>query len=138
MIERKNVIRMYAEIPEVSSQLAVRAHMYICYDHLDSSYTFIKCQTNKPGYLGNVIQHGFVEKPDPSRNPFKNDTLVDCEKKFHSDHVKYDDAMITTGRSDVCDDVMTKIDENLPEKVTIIELDADRQVALNVRCSKVS
>ena len=69
--------------PNMSSNLAIKSHMYICWKNVDHDVSIIKCQTLKPYMiLNNVIDHYVDEEADISRNPFKHATRIDCDKVF--------------------------------------------------------
>ena len=100
--------------PDISSTLAVSAHMYICQNAESSNYQFVKCQTLKPYMLTqNIMRHYWDETPDINRNPFQRDTRIDCDKTFSTSSVSYDDSLKTTVRPDVCEDVMSHINAEL-------------------------
>ena len=109
---------MRVPFPSISSELAVKSHMYICQYANGRQHSFVKCQTLKPYMLlaTSPMKHYCDEQPNLSRNPFKNTTRIYCDKLFSSRAVKYDLSLLTSNRSDVCDDLFNKI---------IIELTAD-------------
>lgn len=124
MINTRDVIRMKIPYPSISSKLAAAAHMYICKTNNNHKYEFIKCQTLKPYMLmGNQMQHYYDEFADISRNPFQKTTRIDCDKLFTTSTVKYDDALKTTARPDVCMDLYNAV---------IKELNADGYTSLNI------
>ena len=113
-IKRKDVLRLRIPFPNISSTLAVSSHMYICRNVEESTYEFVKCQTLKPSMLAsNIMRHFWDEHPDPARNPFHCTTRIDWDKVFQTSGVYYDDALKTTSRPDVCDDVMAQIETKL-------------------------
>lgn len=114
MINRKDVIRVMMPFPDISSDLATTPHMYICRQVDGTTYRFVKCQTLKPGMLGGgPMRHYWDEKPDPSRNPFRCVTRIDCDKEFVTTGVQYDDALKTTTRQDVDDSVICEVEREL-------------------------
>lgn len=120
LINKKDVITMRIPFPDISSTLAVKSHMYICHEKRKKDSHFVKCQTLKPAMLiRSPIKHFWDEKPDLSRNPFKNTTRIDCDKDFNIKNVIFDMKMRTVSRPDVCDDVLNNI---------ISELNADGYV----------
>ncbi len=116
MISKRDVIRMKVPYPTISDKLALSTHMYICREAKKPKYEFVKCQTLKPYMLyNNVMTHYWDEKPDIARNPFKHDTRIDCDKTFRTYHVVYGDALKTTNRPDVSEEVMNSVDRELEE-----------------------
>ena len=114
LINRRDVIRVKMPFPDIASNLAVKSHMYICRQVNQNTFYFVKCQTLKPYMLINSpIGHYWDEKPDIARNPFKNPTRIDCDKEFVTRNVSYSDNLKTTTRPDVCEDVITHIDNEL-------------------------
>lgn len=117
MINERNVIRMRVPYPSISSDLAVQAHMYICRTSAHPKYAFVKCQTLKPYMLvNNPIKHFIDEKPDSTRNPFSRTTRIDCDKLFSTEKVNYSDALLTSSRCDICQELHDNI---------VTELEAD-------------
>jgi len=110
LINPKDVVRIKVPYPDISSELAVTTHMYICHCTSGNTVKFVKCQTLKPYMLLNSpIKHYWDESPDISRNPFKNETRIDCDKEFVTYGVTYDDRLKTTTRPDVCEDIMSHV-----------------------------
>ena len=101
---------MKVPFPNISSQLAIKSHMYICKDSAHPSYGFIKCQTLKPYMLTTSIIKHYVDEPaDATRNPFKHTSRIDCDKVFTSNSVSYSDSLKATIRSNVCEELFTKV-----------------------------
>ena len=88
MINRKDVIRMKIPFPNMSSDLAVDSHMYICRNgsYLGRQTEYIKCQSWKPYML---------------------------TSRFCTSSLVYPDSMKTTRRPDVSEDVMQKVESEL-------------------------
>ena len=114
LIDRSDVVRIKMPFPDITSNLAVNSHMYIC-DHVSgNTVSFVKCQTLKPYMLiSSPIKHYWDEAPDIARNPFQRTTRIDCDKEFVTFNVCYDDRLKTVTRPDVCGDVMAHIDTEL-------------------------
>lgn len=126
LISQKNVIRMKVPFPSISDRLAVQAHMYICGEKELSLCGFVKCQTLKPYMLENeLFSHYVDETADASRNPFLRTTRIDCDKLFVTNSVRYDIAMLTPLRPDVCVDlyetVMYELEKDGYEEININE-----------------
>lgn len=64
-------------------------------------------------FTNNPMRHFVDEKPDLSRNPFKYETRIDCDKDFYTEGIMYADAMRTPRRPDVCIDTMVKVEAEL-------------------------
>lgn len=133
MINKRDVLTLKIPFPSISSGLAVKAHMYVCQNCIGNNYSFVKCQTKKPYMVGGGVLQNFVEEyPDIQRNPFKNVTIIDCDKLFVTFNVLYDDALKTTSRSNVCEDVMLKINRLLALNQHVsVALDENSLVAIN-------
>lgn len=111
MIDRKDVVTLKTPFPNISSELAIRSHMYICHRVKDKTKYFVKCQSIKPYMLiKNTMNHFLDEQPDIQRNPFKNSTRIDCDKDFYTLNLCYPKRLCTTIRPDVCEDVIQKVD----------------------------
>lgn len=114
MINIRDVIRMKIPYPTIRDKLAVTAHMYICQSKNGSDHQFVKCQTLKPYMIyNNTMRHYLDEKPDIERNPFTRTTRIDCDKVFGTNGVMYSDAMKTTLRPDVSQDVFLALEREL-------------------------
>ena len=114
MINRSDVVRIKMPFPDITSDLAVNSHMYICHHVSGNTFCFVKCQTLKPYMLtSNPISHYWDEAPDITRNPFQRPTRIDCDKEFVTSNVRYDDRLKTTLRPDVSTDVMIHVDAEL-------------------------
>lgn len=114
LINTKDVITMLMPYPNISSDLAVKPHMYICWHSNTPNYKFVKCQSLKPSMIGDPKFVHYVDEPaDITRNPFKRTSRIDCDKSFATISVTYDDRLRTTLRPDVCEDLFTSILEKL-------------------------
>ena len=130
---------MKISFPDISSDLAVAPHMYICQKKNKCEFSFVKCQTLKPWMLTHRdLLHYLDEAPDINRNPFKHMTRIDCDKLFISSNVQYDDSMKTTLRPDVCEDIICRIDVELEaDSYDSNSLNENELVQLNRLISKV-
>ena len=133
MINSKDVIRMLVPYPDISSGLALNAHMYICKDSIHPQYSYVKCVSFKPYMLTkNPHKHFIDEFPDLSRNPFLRQTRIDCDKLFITSSVQYADCMKTTTRPDICDELFSSVDTELMADGYIpISLNETELVSLN-------
>jgi len=139
LIDEKDVIRMKVPFPNISSALAVQAHMYICGFSSEPDFGFIKCQTLKPYMLNtNIIKHYIDENADISRNPFGHASRIDCDKLFTPSSVRYDDKMKTPDRNDVCDELYNSVKHELEtDGYTQIPMNEDELVSLNRYITKI-
>lgn len=110
MISKSDVIRMRVPFPNISSGLAVKAHMYICIEG-GLKKKFIKCQTFKPSHAlsGRPPKYYIQEPADPSRNPFQNTTTIDCDKEFCVNDVEISLDLLTDVRRDVSEKLFQEI-----------------------------
>ena len=139
MIKEQDVIRTKAPFPNVSSNLALNAHMYICGKDTAPHYGFIKCQTLKPYMLNKIITHYVDEAADATRNPFSRTSRIDCDKLFVSYAVHYDDRLKTTARPDICGELYHKVKKTLTShNYQTVAMDEEKLVALNALISKIA
>lgn len=108
MIEIKDVVTLKVPFPDISSDLAIQAHMYICSKN-GSEKNFFKCQRAKPhNLLPNRRPYKFVkEASDPSRNPFNSETIIDCDKYFLIKGVTI--PLNLRGRRNICDELFRDV-----------------------------
>lgn len=139
MIDTKDVVRMKIPYPDISADLAVSSHMYICKSVKGSSYEYVKCQTLKPKMLaGKLLKHYVDEEADQSRNPFQRTTRIDCDKVFTTKSVQYDSRLKTTSRPDVCQELFDLVmDELVADGYTVIKMDEDALTRINPMITKV-
>lgn len=139
MINRKDVITVKVPFPNISSDLAIMAHMYTCKSKVGTRHELIKCQSFKPYML---IQKDIAcyidEDADLARNPFKHKTRIDCDKVFVTTGVDYDSKLRTASRPDICDDLATQIDEKINENPPFYyNLNENELVLLNRLITKI-
>jgi hypothetical protein len=105
---------MRLPFPNTRSRLAMRSHMYICLKD-GTNKTIVKCQSEKPTHLisSNPPFRYVREEPNIDRNPFNNNSLIDCDKTFSINDVRIDTSLLTTIRKDICDDLLEEIYEEL-------------------------
>jgi len=129
LINKRDVLRIRMPFPNISADLALNAHMYICHEVVDYKCCFLKCQTLKPYMLfQDTMQHYWDENPDITRNPFMRPTRIDCDKNFVTEGIKFSDKMKTTVRPDVCIDTMNHAE---------LELAADGYISHTMNDSEV-
>ncbi|AQD18916.1 TPA: hypothetical protein PEC87_002647 [Staphylococcus aureus] len=87
MIKVKDVIRLKMPHPNISSNLALYSHMYICYE-LGQSNKLIKAQTYKP-LLENVVDNFIDSDEFINHHPFRRRTLIDLDKYFFINDVVF-------------------------------------------------
>jgi len=128
LINVKDVITLRVPYPDAVSELAKKAHMYICVGVPDPSCELVKCQSFKPYHLitGSAPVCRIVEPPDTTRNPFRHPTVIDLDKLFVATRSLFqDDLKATQGISDV---LFSDIIANLSASIIRIALsDADLQ-----------
>lgn len=129
---------MKVPYPDISSDLAVTAHMYICKRADGSAYEYIKCQTLKPKMLASKrFKHFVDEDADISRNPFQKTTRIDCDKIFATTSVQYDDRLKTTARPDVCQELYNAVMEELNlDGYSTINMDENELTSVNPLITK--
>ncbi len=139
MIKEQDVIRTKAPFPNISSKLAMNAHMYICGKDTAPHHGFIKCQTLKPYMLNKIITHYVDEAANAMRNPFSRTSRIDCDKLFVSYSVHYDDRLKTTTRPDICRELYGKVKQTLTSHdYKTIAMDEEKLVELNALISKIT
>lgn len=111
LISKGEVVRLKMPYPDVSSQLAIDAHMYICYKD-GNKKEFVKCQSFKPYHLSpnSLPKHRIVENPDAARNIFKKKSIIDCDKIFVLENIEINRRLIA---GSVCKDIIDNIDKEL-------------------------
>lgn len=108
---------MKLPFPNISSALAVSAHMYICENVVGNDYCFIKCQSFKNMYY--YLHHYLVEKPNILRNPFLHTSLIDCDKRFNLKHVLISEDILTKSRRDVSPQLFQEIKNEIDDEACI-------------------
>lgn len=105
---------MKIPFPTISDVLAVRNHMYICIKE-GQEKEFVKCQSLKPYHLRRGSQPiiRVIEVNDASRNPFKNKTIIDCDKKFEINGITIPTDLLCTIRPDVCNELFQDVVSSL-------------------------
>lgn len=139
MINAKDVVRMKIPYPDISADLAVSSHMYICKSVCESAYEYVKCQTLKPKMLaGNLLSHYVDEEADKTRNPFQRTTRIDCDKVFTTKSVQYDSRLKTTVRPDICQELYEQVMKELAaDGYVIIEMNEEELTGINPMITKI-
>lgn len=82
MIKEQDVIKVYMPFPDISSDLALFKHYYICHENINSNKIFFKCQTSKSnmrkGGSKRFNEKFYTIRPS-SFVPFRHSTVVDKE-----------------------------------------------------------
>ena len=139
MIKERHVIRMKIPFPSLSSKLACSSHMYICVERAEPQYKFVKCQTLKPYMLIKPPTENYCDEPaDITRNPFMHKTRIDCDKRFKTSEVEYDDRLLTPNRPDICEELFSVINEKLLQSGNDISLNEEELVTINPLITKIS
>ncbi|QXJ59416.1 hypothetical protein J9537_01100 [Enterococcus raffinosus] len=140
MTKVKDVFTVKLPFPDISSNLATKAHMYLCIQAGENK-KILSCQTKKPLLLRNDRPpYRYVDcKADIKKNPFKRDTIIACDYCFELKGIHVDSSLLTSSRRDVCSEmyyeVMQKISfSNFGSKV----LEEGVLLALNPLLSKIN
>ncbi len=137
MVERKEVVWIRLPFPSVSDKLARISHMYICLDRKDDDHWFAKVQTDKPS--ARIHMTDFIPEPaDKNRNPFRQNSLIDCDKRFLiEDCAISPDAYPVDGRKDVCDDLFDEVSKLIKGK-PIENINVDTVHTVDKRITRAS
>lgn len=126
---------MRVPFPDVSSNLAAQAHMYVCIRN-GTHKEFIKCQRFKPKHLNKKIPpyQRIEEMPNINRNPFNSKTILDCDKSFYIKNVVVDKSLLAAKRKDVCEELYTDIKVKIKHNLfSINNIDITSLLSLNNR-----
>ena len=134
MIKKKDVVIMRIPFPNIESQLARDAHMYICLENHPKK--FLKCQSSYK-HLKDVKSppYNFIEEiPDIRHNPFGRVTLIDCDKSFLMSHdISLTEDLLHRKRRDISEELFGKLEYAIKhDKFKEVVLDAKIVVELNV------
>lgn len=140
MIKERDVIRLKLPYPNMSSDLAVQAHMYICYSVKESTHKLIKVQRFKPYMIcdDNPITNYIVVEADPNNNPFKSKSVIDLDKLFIISDVSIDERLCSTERRDVSIELFSRITSSIKEDIVEVVIDENKLVSLNYLITKKS
>lgn len=111
MIKRGDVVALYLPFPTISSDLAVKNHMYICIDNsMTKNKELVKNQTFKPALLTRrLVKNFMIEEPDLARNPFTRPTLIDLDKVFMLDNTVIPTSYLARRRRNVSEELYEEI-----------------------------
>lgn len=139
MINAKDVVRMKIPYPDISANLAVSSHMYICKSVSGNVYEYVRCQTLKPKMLvGTLLKHYVDEEADILRNPFQRTTRIDCDKVFTTKSVQYDSRLKTTVRPDICQELYDQVmEEVVADRYVVIEMNEEELTSINPMITKI-
>lgn len=115
MINKKDVVSLCMPYPDATSRLALRRHMYVCMEQNGDEIILAKVQTDTP-VARRSMNNYVAEYADINHNPFKHESLIDCDKLFRIKGCTIDDKMITRRRRDISDDLYNRIKETNPDK----------------------
>ena len=65
-------------------------------------------------------------------------TRIDCDKRFKTSEVEYDDRLLTPNRPDICEELFSVINEKLLQSENDISLNEEELVTINPLITKVS
>lgn len=110
MIKERDVVSLLIPFPDINTPLAKYPHMYIC-NQAGSTKKFVKCQTKKPYHLrrDSEPKKRITEKADITRNPFNNETIIDCDKNFILIGTSINLNARTSNRPDVCKELYDSV-----------------------------
>lgn len=111
--------------------------MYVCLVE-GKNKELLKCQTSKPMHLlKNKPPFKYVEeKPNLVRNPFKNKTIIDCDKSFGINNVSISTDLLTAARRNICEDLFSSINAEIThDKFVKIHLNPSDLLTLNSKMS---
>lgn len=139
MIKERDVTTLKMPFPDISSGLALSAHMYICYESGESKKMF-KVQSLKPRHLMNMPANNcIIEEKDIQRNPFNKKSIIDLDKYFLLERVRIKEWVLAKTRRDICSDLYNKIREET-EHLSICheqKMNVDEIITLNKAVSKI-
>lgn len=133
MIETRDVVRLYMPFPDITSDLAVKLHMYICRESHDDSYVYLKCQSLKPSMIGDPRFVYYVdEDANSTRNPFRHTTRIDCDKLFGIRDVIMEDSLKLGTHCKVSENLMNDIETVLKaSRPEVIQMDREEVRRIN-------
>ena len=123
--------------PTISDKLAKKRHMYICLNRKNHDLMLAKVQTDK--VLNRIHMVEYIAEPDdPSRNPFRRDSLIDCDKRFElKDCEVSSEAYPKDARKDVCDSLFQEVVDKIKDK-PINNIDVDIASSVDERITRAS
>lgn len=65
-------------------------------------------------------------------------TRIDCDKRFKTSEVEYDDRLLTPNRPDICEELFLLINEKLLQSGNDISLNEEELVSINPLITKIS
>lgn len=135
MIEPRDVVTIKIPYPDITSGLAISAHMFICNKKSASNKDLVKCQTfTNQMLIDGTVKNYIMEKKNPDRNPFKKTTLIDCDKIFRVKNVRINLSLLTDPRN-ICKDLHKKVNLKLKGTPSVYELNREELKILNGRIS---
>lgn len=132
LIKRGDVVALYLPFPTISSDLAVKNHMYICIDNsMTKNKELVKNQTFKPALLTRrLVKNFMIEEPDLARNPFTRPTLIDLDKVFMLDNTVIPTSYLARRRRNVSEELYEEILDYLVQP-RLISLNKSEFMQLN-------
>ncbi|VQL41918.1 Uncharacterised protein [Streptococcus pneumoniae] len=132
LIKRGDVVVLYLPFPTISSDLAVKNHMYICIDNsMTKNKELVKNQTFKPALLTRrLVKNFMIEEPDLARNPFTRPTLIDLDKVFMLDNTVIPTSYLARRRRNVSEELYEEILDHLVQP-RLISLNKSEFMQLN-------
>ncbi len=140
MIKERDVVRLKLPYPSMSSDLAVQAHMYICYSIKESTHKLIKVQRFKPYMIcdDNPISNYIVVDADINSNPFKSKSVIDLDKLFTISNVTVDERLCADTRRDISEELFSQITTSIKDDIIKVSIDENELISLNYLVTKIS
>ncbi|PTG11541.1 hypothetical protein BU646_11225 [Staphylococcus chromogenes] len=102
MIKAKDVIRLKMPHPSINCDLALFAHMYICYE-IGRSNKLVKVQTYKP-LLEGVVDNFIDTANYLNQHPFKKRSLIDLDKYFFISDIVFSERLKANNNNGIISD----------------------------------
>ncbi|VWL84956.1 hypothetical protein [Oceanivirga miroungae] len=135
MIKEKDVVTLYMPFPSINSNLAVKAHMYICYKALNKNKKLLKVQTNKAKVLKKFVNY-HIENNDINRNPFLRPSIIDLDKLFIIDNIVIPISLKTKSRGDISQDLYEELNSKMKSSIKIENVNETEFLKINKKCFK--
>ncbi|BAK95117.1 hypothetical protein [Tetragenococcus halophilus] len=112
MTKVKDIVTMKIPFPKLSSNLAVKSHMYLCIKHGENK-RFLSCQTKKPLLLrSDEPPFHFVDVGvNKSECPFVRDTLIACDYYFQLSNIHINPSLLA--QKGVSSNIYSKVDAEI-------------------------
>ncbi|HJF30396.1 MAG TPA: hypothetical protein K8V56_01290 [Sporosarcina psychrophila] len=134
MISSKDIVKLRMPYPNVSSDLAVYSHMYICNEPgADKQLLKIQSFKNKHSTQGLPVNNYYELNASDPTNPCKRDSFVDLDKKFSLQQVVI--PMTLKANTDLSETHYTNIINKITQ-FNLVSISTDEFLQVNSRCSR--